>query len=100
MKGDGGLNNPYWATWVFQSGEKKPAERLVKRYMKRPPEQLYHTASDPFELKNIVKNPEHAKIKAELSAELDKWMKAEGDPGVKLDTTEALNAARKGKHIY
>jgi N-sulfoglucosamine sulfohydrolase len=100
MKGEGSLNNPYWSTWVFESGGDKTAERLVKRYMKRPPEQLYRTSTDPFELKNLVKNPEHAQIKAELSAELDRWMKAEGDPGVKLDTMEALNAARKGKHIY
>jgi len=99
-KGTGLLNNPYWSTWVYKAGETKRAERLVKRYMKRPAEQLYHTAVDKFELENLAGNPEYAKIKAELSAELDHWMKAEGDPGIPLDTTEAYNAARKGKHIY
>jgi N-sulfoglucosamine sulfohydrolase len=100
LQGDGLLNNPYWSTWVFKAGETQRAEMLVKRYMKRPAEQLYRTAEDRFELTDLAGNPEYGKIKAELSAELDKWMKAEGDPGIPLDTNEALNAARKGEHLY
>jgi hypothetical protein len=47
---------------------------LVKRYMRRPAEQLYHTAVDPAELRNLATDPQHAAIKAELSAELDRWL--------------------------
>jgi N-sulfoglucosamine sulfohydrolase len=31
---------------------------------------------------------------------LDGWMKAQGDPGLAQDTDEAIQAARKGNHLY
>ncbi len=99
-RGDGKLNNPYWSTWVFGTYENRWTETLVKRYMKRPAEQLYHTKSDPFELKNLANDPSLAAIKAELSAELDRWMAEQGDPGIPLDTREAHAAAKKGRHKY
>ena len=69
MKDEGRLNNPYWSTWVYQTEANKHTEMLMKRYMKRPAEQLYHTAKDRFELTNLADDPKYAKIKAELSAE-------------------------------
>ena len=99
LKGNGLLNNPYWGTWMFNVNNPE-TERLVKRYMKRPAEQLYHTASDPFELKNLAGDEKHAELKAELRRELHAWMKTQGDPGISLDTYESLEAARKGKHAY
>ena len=71
-----------------------------KRYMKRPAEQLYHTAIDPYELNNLADNPEYAAIRAELSRELDAWMNEQGDPGALLDTKDALKAARNGTHAF
>ncbi len=100
MKGNGSLNNPYWATWVFATGPRPDAEKLVKRYMKRPAEQLYHTATDPFELTNLADDPKHAELKKQLSARLDEWMKEQGDPGIPLDTRKAHQAARQGRHLY
>ena len=41
-------------------------------------------------------DPALAGVKARLSAELDRWMDAQGDPGAALDTHEALEAARRG----
>ena len=73
---------------------------LTKRYMHRPAEQLYNTAEDPYELKNLVNDPVFSDIKSSLSAELDRWMKEQGDPGIRQDTHEALQAARRGKHLY
>jgi uncharacterized sulfatase len=99
-KGDGKLNNPYWSTWVFESWNKPEIYNLVKRYTSRPAEQLYHTAKDNYEMTNLASDPAHAAIKAKLSAKLDAWMKAQGDPGAPQDTTEAIAAARKGKHLY
>lgn len=99
-RGTGDLNNPYWATWVFTSGDRPATYRLVKRYMQRPHEQLYLTAEDPYELNNLARAKAHAQIKAELSAELDKWMQSQGDPGAPQDTKDALQAARRGKHLY
>jgi uncharacterized sulfatase len=100
MQGDGQLNNPYWATWVFQSGDRPRAERLVKRYMKRPAEQFYDTAADPYELTNLAGEAQYAPIQAELRRELEAWMQQQGDPGIPLDTTEALQAARRGAHAF
>jgi len=66
----------------------------------RPAEQLYRTAEDPYEMTNLADDPATADIKARLSAELDRWMKDQGDPGAPQDTHEALEAARRGKHLY
>ncbi len=100
MGGMGALNNPYWHTWVRDSWDTPRTYNLVKRYQSRPGEQLYHTADDGYEMKNLANDPKYAEIKNRLSGELDRWMKSQGDPGAKEDTFEALKAARKGKHLY
>ncbi|HVM49606.1 MAG TPA: sulfatase [Candidatus Acidoferrum sp.] len=100
LQGKGELNNPYWGTWMFSSPEKPRSYRLIKRYMMRPAEELYDTAADPYEMDNLAANPKLADLKARLSAELDRWLAAQGDPGVPLDTPEALEAARRGEHKY
>jgi len=100
VEGDGRLNNPYWATWLWDALTHPRTYRLVKRYMRRPAEELYHTAEDPYELVNLAGDPEHAAIQARLAAELDRWLSEQGDPGARQDTNEALDAARKGRHLY
>jgi N-sulfoglucosamine sulfohydrolase len=99
-EGDGGLNNPYWGTWLFTAPEQPRTMRLVKRYQIRPAEELYHTAADPYEMNNLIADPQHAAVRARLRAELDRWMTAQGDPGAALDTREALQAARRGEHKF
>jgi uncharacterized sulfatase len=98
--GDGELNNPYWATWVRDAWDDEHTYDLVKRYVSRPAEQLYHTAEDPYEFENLADDPACAAIKTRLSAALDRWMQAQGDPGAPQDTPEALAAARRGRHRY
>ena len=100
VSGSGGLNNPYWATWLWDAATDAHTYELVKRYLHRPAEQLYHTAEDPYEMNDLARDPAHANIKAQLSAELDRWLAHEGDPGVAQDTQPALDAARQGKHLY
>jgi N-sulfoglucosamine sulfohydrolase len=99
-QGDGGLNNPYWGTWLFTAADHPRTLGLVKRYQLRPAEELYHTAADPYELTNLIADPEHAEVRQRLSAELDRWMNAQGDPGRPMDTREALQAARRGEHKF
>ena len=99
-RGTGALNNPYWSTWVFETWNKPGTYALVKRYMSRPAEQLYLTTDDRYELMNLVDDPKHAKVLNELRAELNAWMKRQGDPGVPQDTKKAIDAARKGNHLY
>jgi len=99
LMGTGRLNNPYWATWLEAASRDRRTYNLVKRYMRRPAEELYHTALDPFEMKNLADNPRHAETKARLSAELDRWRKSQSDPGAAQDTLEAFEAARRGRHV-
>ena len=100
MRGNGKLNNPYWSTWVRDAWANAHTYKLVKRYMHRPAESLYHTAEDNYEMADLARDPEHAKLKARFAAELKRWMKAQGDPGAPQDTHEALQASRQGKHLY
>lgn len=100
IKGNGSLNNPYWATWVRESWTNERTYSLVKRYMRRPAEELYHTSEDRYEMNNLAGLAEHRAIQNRLSSELDRWMSAQGDPGVPEDTLEAIQAARKGTHLY
>ncbi len=98
--GEGKLNNPYWATWVREAWANRHTYNLVKRYTRRPAEQLYHTAKDPYEMTNLADDPAASAVKTRLGAELDRWMRAQGDPGAPQDTPEAIEAARRGAHMY
>lgn len=100
MRGDGSLNNPYWSTWVRDASSQPHIYNLVKRYMRRPAEELYHTGGDQFELVNLAEDSAYSAIKNELSGALDQWLKEQGDPGVAQDTQKAIQAARKGQHLY
>jgi len=98
--GKGELNNPYWATWVSQAWDHPHTYDMVKRYTQRPAEQLYNTAKDPYEMTNLADDPAVSAVKARLSDELDRWMRDQGDPGAPQDTHEAIQAARRGQHMY
>lgn len=99
-KGDGKLNNPYWATWVFESWENEATYRLVKRYTHRPAEALYHTAEDPYEMENLIHQKKLSAIRERLAHELDNWMESQGDPGSLQDRMKTLQASRRGEHLY
>jgi uncharacterized sulfatase len=100
IQGAGVLNNPYWPTWIANAWDNQNTYRLVKRYMSRPAEELYQTSKDPYELTNLADDPKFLEIKLRLKAELDRWLAAQGDPGIPQDTHEAHAAASAGKHLY
>jgi uncharacterized sulfatase len=100
IQGNGGLNNPYWATWVSEASTNQHTYELVKRYTRRPPEQLYKTAADPYELNDLANDTAHSEIKTRLSAELDRWMASQGDPGAPQDTPNTFQAAKRGEHRF
>ncbi|MFT4550020.1 MAG: N-sulfoglucosamine sulfohydrolase [Pseudoalteromonas tetraodonis] len=99
-QGKGQLNNPYWATWVSGSATDDRTYQLVKRYMHRPAEELYQISVDPYEMTNLADETSHEAVKLQLRRELRRWMKQQGDPGAAQDSMEALEAARKGEHLY
>jgi len=98
--GDGALNNPYWNSWIWDSQQNSQTYDLVKRYMFRPSEQLYHTATDGYEMKNLIADESLSERKVALQTELQRWMKSQGDPGAPQDTQKALEAARRSQHLY
>ncbi|TDU69364.1 putative sulfatase [Prosthecobacter fusiformis] len=100
IQGGGALNNPYWPTWVANSWNTPETYHLVKRYLTRPGEELYHTALDPYEMTNLATDPKHAATRSHLAEELDRWLAEQGDPGAKQDTHEAHQAAKRGEHLY
>ncbi len=49
-------------------------------FAKRPAEELYHTASDPDQLKNLADDPQYASVKNDMFARLVQWMHQTSDP--------------------
>lgn len=96
----GTIHRTYWSSWMWESESNGAVYGLVKRFLRRPAEELYHTAEDLYEFENLIDEPEHARLLAKLRAELDRWLEAQGDPGAPQDTHEALRAARRGQHLY
>ncbi len=69
----------YWKTWLAAAESDPAAAATVKRYIQHPAEELYDLAADPFELHNLATNPQQASRLATMSADLDGWMKQQGD---------------------
>ncbi|MCT2586911.1 sulfatase family protein [Actinophytocola gossypii] len=62
----------------------------------RPAEELYDLAADPWERVNLAEDPGHAEVRAALSAHLDEWMRATGDPLRHGVVPEPAPAVRQG----
>lgn len=69
----------YWKTWLEAAERDPAAAAIVKRSIQHPAEELYDLAADPFELRNLAAEPQHAARLAEMRADLDAWMKQQGD---------------------
>ena len=84
----------YWQSWKQAKETDDHARKMFERYRHRPAEELYRSNEDVYELDNLAGQPDCAEIQSELRAELQKWMKAQGDPGAAQDTQEKYNANR------
>jgi N-sulfoglucosamine sulfohydrolase len=93
-------HNPYWGSWVFSATENPRNLMLVERFTHRPAEELYHTAQDRVEQKNLANDPAAAEVKGRLSAALDRYLKDQLDPGAVLDTRAAFEAAQDLKPTF
>ena len=74
--------------------------RLIQRYQSRPSEELFDLEEDPYEMNNLAGSSSVTAIQSELDAELKRWMKSQGDPGIEQDTIESHRAAKAGKHRF
>ncbi|HEV8605898.1 MAG TPA: sulfatase [Tepidisphaeraceae bacterium] len=53
---------------------------------KRPAEELYEMADDPWQMRNRIDDPKLEAVKREVRASLDNWMKETADPRASGDT--------------
>jgi arylsulfatase A-like enzyme len=74
--GDGWM---YFREWVWAAQTNATAASVVKRYHERPREELYDLRSDPNEQRNLAAEPTRAARLAEMRAQLEAWMKSQGD---------------------
>ena len=89
----GGDRADFWSSWkaLAESGDAH-ATAMTAKYSFRPAEELYDVVNDPHCLKNLIEDPSLADLKAELSKELDAWMKNQGDAG--RETEEIANTRK------
>jgi uncharacterized sulfatase len=85
----------YWESWKKAAQTDSHAKATFLRFRRRPPEELYRSNEDIYELKNLADDPRYAAVKAELRAELERWMKSQNDPGAAMDSEEMLAANRR-----
>ena len=69
----------YWKTWLAAAERDPAAAATVRRYTTRPAEELYDLAADPHELRNLAADPKQSSRLATMRADLDAWMKQQGD---------------------
>ena len=69
----------YFREWAWSAKTNPDAAAVVKRYNERPREELYDLRADPHELRNLAADPQQAARLAEMRAQLEAWMKDQGD---------------------
>jgi len=82
--------SPEFQSWIRRAeAGKKRAAKFVNHYQNRPAIELYATGKPWHDWNNLAESEDHAEIRAELRAELDRWMSEQGDLGQR--TEEAAN---------
>jgi uncharacterized sulfatase len=84
-KAAAGDGRDYWDSWVEKAKTDPAAAAVVRRYHTRPAEELYDLRADPWELKDLAAEAAHADTLKKLRADLDAWMAAQGDEGLKTE---------------
>lgn len=69
----------YWKTWQNQARTSTTAAQILDKYHKRPAEELYDLTADPAEQNNLARDPVHKSQLEKMRANLDAWMKQQGD---------------------
>jgi N-sulfoglucosamine sulfohydrolase len=76
-----------------------PPAELMKPF---PPEQLYDTKADPYEIQNLAQSnsTQHREALIRLRAALDTWMTATGDLGGHLESPDIVAPFEKEMHDW
>ena len=81
-------------SWKRAAMSDPDAAEKVRKYHYRPGEELYAVDKDPNEWRNLADISEYAEIKAQLRAELVKWMKHTGDKGQQSELEADLHSGK------
>ena len=87
----------YFDSWVAKAKTDASAAAVVRRYHTRPAEELYDLKADPHELKNLAADPAQAGRLKELRADLDRWMREQGDRGLETERSLPDPRPKKGR---
>ena len=68
-------------SWREAAKSSEAAKAILKRYVKRPPLELYNLNEDPYEMNNLAEDPDQQPRVEELKGVLEKWMADQGDLG-------------------
>jgi N-sulfoglucosamine sulfohydrolase len=77
-----------------ESGPERP-EQWQLASKRRPPEELYDSETDPWEVNNLAEDPAHRDRIADFRRHLDAWMEDTGDLGLVLPETKLVR-----EHIW
>jgi hypothetical protein len=95
--GNGPDGRAYWESWLRKAESDPAARQVVERYRRRPAEELYDLAKDPYELRNLASEPGQARRLRELREKLKTWRLAQGEDLSKVPMPED---ARRGEVPY
>lgn len=92
------MKDPIFKEWeqMAEAGDEN-AKKLVHDYRRRPAEELYDTAADPWNRKNLIADESLARIREGLRSALDAWMKHQGDEGDATEMKAFDHMPRNGK---
>ena len=91
--------NELLKSWQDDAENDAALAARVEWLFRRPAEELYDLRDDPHEMTNLADQAEYHGIKSRLRAELDAWMKQQGDEGLatELRAHARQPRARKAK---
>jgi uncharacterized sulfatase len=69
----------FFASWEAAAKTDARAAEILKRYHERPAEELYDLKADPDEQHNLAADPQNEYRVQQMRAELEAWMRAQGD---------------------
>lgn len=69
------------ASWKADAAADPRLAARIEGLFRRPAEELYDLTADEFELRNLADDPNFAEIRRRLGADLDAWMRQQGDRG-------------------
>ena len=81
----------FFSSWETAAQKDPQAAAILQRYHARPAEELYDLTTDPHEQHDLAADPQHAKTLARLRADLDAWMKTQGDQQAVLAAPRLLS---------